>query len=209
MIIESRHYRLHPGKLQEYLACFLAAPTVLELLRPHLAGFWVTESGELNTVQHLWRYKNRVERAAIRTSWATVPAMADFISRVTPTLQQQRSDIYEGEVLEPLTDQAHGVFDRFSVFFRPSKLTEAEKLTAFLEHHVAVSFDRVATLRRRQFEMAGQLCELQLLLRSDSLAQRDSRWRSVEADVLALAASPLLTSIDNQLLMAVPFSPWQ
>jgi hypothetical protein len=209
MIIESRCYRLHPGKLQEYLGCFAEAPGVLEVLRPRLAGFWFTESGELNTVRHLWRYESRAERAAVRAGWGAVPAMAEFFSRVTPLLQHQSSDVFEGDVLQSPKDPAHGVFDRISVCFQPSASAAAEEVAAFVEQRVARAFERVASLRRRRFEAAGSLCELQLVLRSESLVQRDMRWRSVDADVLALSASPNLASLDCQLLLAAPFSPWR
>lgn len=209
MIIESRRYRLHPGKLQEYLAGFADTPAALDLLRPRLAGFWFAESGELNTVHHLWRYESRAHRAAVRAGWATVPAMAEFVARVMPLLQQQRSEVLDGEVLEAPADASAGFFDRISVRFRPQASAAAEGLASCLDQCVAAQFQRVATLRRRQFEAAGPLCELHLVLRSDSLAQRDARWRSVEADLSALAASPLLACLDSQLLLPAPFSPWR
>jgi hypothetical protein len=209
VIIESRRYRLHPGKLQEYLACFAASPGVLDLLQPRLAGFWFTESGELNTVHHLWRYESRAERAAVRASWAVAPAMREFFSRVTPLLQHQCSDVFDGEVLDPRKTAVAGVFDRVSVCFPPQAASANDKLAAFVDQRVAAGFDRVATLRRRLLEVAGPLCEVQLVLRSDSLAQREARWRSVAADLSTLAVSPQVASLDSQLLLAVPFSPWR
>ena len=179
------------------------------VLRPRLAGFWFTESGELNTVRHLWRYESRAERAGVRASWAGVPAMADFLARVTPLLQHQSSDVLEGEVLQPPADAAPGVFDLLGVGFRTSAARGADELAAFVEQRVASLFGRVATLRRRPLEVAGPLCELQLVLRSDSLAERDARWRSAAADLRSLAESPHLASLHGQLLLAAPFSPWR
>lgn len=208
MVIESRCYTLHPGKLQEYLACF-SAPCVLDLLGPRIAGFWYSESGTLNQVHHLWRYESRADRAAVRAGWPGVPAMAEFFSRAMPLLQRQRSHVMGGEVLDAHGSQTPGVFDRISLGFKPQAGAAAEGLASFLGQCMAAQFERVATLRRLQFEAAGPLCELQLILRSDSLEQRDARWRAVDADLSALAASPLLATLDSQLLLAAPFSPWR
>jgi hypothetical protein len=208
MIVESRCYTLHPGKLHEYLACF-TAPGVLDLLGPRIAGFWFSESGTLNQVHHLWRYESRADRAAVRAGWPKLPAMAEFFSRAMPLLQRQRSHVMSGEVLQAPDGQGAGVFDRISLCFQPQAGAAAEGHASALGQCLAAQFQRVATLRRLRFESAGPLAEVQFVLRSDSLAQRDGRWRGVEGDLSRLAASPLLASLDSQLLLAAPFSPWR
>ena len=207
MIVESRRYVLHPGKLQEYLACFSAQPGVLDLLRPRLRGFWFTESGALNTVHHLWTYESRTDRAAVRASLAATSVMQEFFARVTPMLQEQGSEGFTGSVQNASGSTARGVFDRLSLLLHPGAGGEA--LAASLEERLGAQFDCVAALRRRPFETAGPLRELQLVLRSDSLAQRDSRWREIDAAISPLADSPLVASLDCQLMLPAPFSPWQ
>lgn len=70
MIHEWRSYRLKPGKAGDYLA-FLAQQG-LPLVTRHLpmTGYWLAETGTLNTIHHLWSYADWAERDACRAGLA-------------------------------------------------------------------------------------------------------------------------------------------
>lgn len=70
MIHEWRSYQLKPGAAAEYLA--LLADVGLPLVTRHLPlmGYWLAETGPLNTIHHLWAYAGWAEREACRASLA-------------------------------------------------------------------------------------------------------------------------------------------
>ena len=209
MVYESRTYALSPGRLPEYLSMLHGDTAVLSLLAPHLVGFWIAESGSLNAAHHLWRYEDRTDRARARSSLAAEPAMQRFLSRAAPLLQSQHSSLMQGVVLSPDTPPERspsGVFDRVSMALH---LTSGKNE---IQHQVRLilteTFQTIATLERRMFEQGGPSCELLLVLRSDSLAQRDDRWanahrRLQNVDFVSEAG------FSSQLLLPTAFSPWR
>lgn len=66
MIYELRSYDLAPGTALEYLALFREKG--LPYITQHLPmlGYWVTETGRLNRLHHLWVYENLADRTARR-----------------------------------------------------------------------------------------------------------------------------------------------
>jgi hypothetical protein len=114
MILELRSYVLHSARFAEYVSLFDERPEVVEVLRPYLRGFWSSESGLLNRVMHLYEYRDRVERAAVRAARTRVPVMKRFYADVLPMLQEQRSEIYEGQVARALASRG-GVYDRVAI----------------------------------------------------------------------------------------------
>ncbi len=208
MILEARSYRLHPGKVAEYLALFGRDPEVLPALAPHLAGFWTVEAGELNAVRHLWRYENRAARARARAELAAQPAIQRFFTSVLPLLQHQHSVVLQGDVRQPGPGTG-GVYDRIRLRLRPDAGAPGDALSRELATALANIFDPVACLRRLAFEEAGPLCELQVVVRSDSLEQRDARWVKARGLVDALDYSAAESAPDCELLLPAPFSPWR
>ncbi|MGV6875029.1 NIPSNAP family protein [Pseudochelatococcus sp. B33] len=70
MIHEWRTYRLKPGAAADYLS--LLYDRGLPLVTQHLPlmGYWLAESGSLNTIHHLWSYADWAEREASRAGLA-------------------------------------------------------------------------------------------------------------------------------------------
>lgn len=89
MIYELRSYVLASARFAEYVATFAERPAVVEVLRPYLRGFWSSESGILNRVMHLYEYRDRAERLAVRTARAQVPVMRSFYGDVRPHTRRE------------------------------------------------------------------------------------------------------------------------
>lgn len=92
MIHEWRSYRLKPGAASEYLA--LLADEGLPLVTRHLPlmGYWLAETGPLNTIHHLWTYESWAEREACRASLSTEEAwMKDFIPKAFALVEEQEN----------------------------------------------------------------------------------------------------------------------
>ena len=211
VICEHRTYRLHPGRLQEYLGVFDRHPVVLDLLRRNLHGFWVAESGALNTVHHLWRYESREARAAARAAVANAPGMGDFFAAVTPLLQSQRSVVFEGE-LHPPADEgaASGCFDLFELTLRPDADAAAgERALADAATALSRGFVPVARLRRGWLETAGPPAAALHVLRSHSLSARDRHCAAAGPALAQVASSGVIAEAHHVFLLPVPFSPWR
>jgi hypothetical protein len=123
MILELRSYVLHSARFAEYVSMFDERPEVVEVLRPYLRGFWSSESGILNRVLHLYEYRDGLERAAVRAARTRVPVMKRFYADVLPMLQEQRSEIYEGQVARAFASRG-GVYDRVAITFAPGVTRE-------------------------------------------------------------------------------------
>ena len=107
MIHEWRSYRLKPGAASEYLA--LLADEGLPLVTRHLplAGYWLGETGPLNTIHHLWSYADWAEREACRTSLATEEAwVKGFIPRAFALVEEQQNRLLRLTATSPAFDAA-------------------------------------------------------------------------------------------------------
>lgn len=92
MIHEWRSYRLKPGAAPTYLA--LLADEGLPLVTRHLpmTGYWLGETGPLNTIHHLWSYADWAEREACRAKLATEEAWVNgFIPRAFALVEEQEN----------------------------------------------------------------------------------------------------------------------
>lgn len=92
MIYEWRSYRFAPGRAAAYLAAFQAEGLPLVTRHLPMLGYWLTECGRLNTLHHLWVYRDLEDRAARRLRLA---ADADwtggFGPRAFPMIEAQES----------------------------------------------------------------------------------------------------------------------
>ena len=69
MLVDLRTYTLHPGRVQEYVEMYQSR--LLDIQRAHLGrllGYYVSDSGYLNQVVHLWAYENEHDREQRRSS---------------------------------------------------------------------------------------------------------------------------------------------
>lgn len=101
-LYELRIYRFHPGKVAEWARL---AQTGLPIRERHSSpvGFWQTEVGVLNTVVHLWPYRDAQHRAEVRKAVAADPRWQEVIAKLYPLLQSQESKLLVPASFSPLT----------------------------------------------------------------------------------------------------------
>jgi hypothetical protein len=107
MIFEWRTYRFAPGRATAYLAAFQSEGLPLVTRHLPLLGYWLTESGRLNVLHHLWVYTDLDDRTACRTKLA---ADADwtggFGPRAFPIIEQQETLLLTLRTASPRLSQA-------------------------------------------------------------------------------------------------------
>ncbi|PDT30786.1 NIPSNAP family protein [Rhizobium sp. L9] len=94
MIVEHRTYRITPGQLHNYMKLY--EEEGLELQSRHLGdpiGWYFTDIGVLNSVIHLWQYQDINDRARRRSVLAADSAWHAYLPKVTPLIQEMRSEI--------------------------------------------------------------------------------------------------------------------
>jgi hypothetical protein len=80
VIVDHRTYKVKPGTLGPQLAIYekYALPVQLKHLGPPLA-FLTAETGELNTMIHLWAYQSAADREQRRAAMAADPAWGNYL----------------------------------------------------------------------------------------------------------------------------------
>lgn len=104
MIFELRTYDLLPGDAQRYINLF--ANVGREIISRHLpmVGYYLTDTGRLNRLIHLWRYEDLAERARCRSElYRDADWLRDFIPHGLPLLQTQCNQLW---IPTPGTDAA-------------------------------------------------------------------------------------------------------
>lgn len=94
MIHEWRSYRLKPGAAIPYLE--LLADYGLPFVSRHLPlmGYWLAETGPLNTIHHLWSYADWAEREACRAALAKEDEwVKGFIPKAFALVEEQQNRI--------------------------------------------------------------------------------------------------------------------
>lgn len=92
MIYELRVYDLKPGSGPDYLRLLMRVG--MQPLSAHLpmAGYWLTDTGALNRLYHLWIYESLEERAAARVGFAANRDWTDgFVPLGFPLIVAQRN----------------------------------------------------------------------------------------------------------------------
>ena len=193
MIFELRSYLFRPAGLADYLDA-LQQPEVAEVLRPHLRGFWASESGMLNRVLHVWEYRDRAERLAARAARAKVPVMQEFYRNVIPMLREQRSVVGEGHVAAP--GKKRGIYHRLAITLAHGANGDAVART--MEARLAEAFEVAVSLRVRLLEEpTAPIREIVYMLAAPSGADladtfRNSAVASADTDLWTpLGLSPL------------------
>jgi NIPSNAP protein len=206
MIYELRSYVLASERFAEYIATFSDRPAVVEVLRPYLRGFWVSESGILNRVLHLYEYRDRAERLAVRTARAQVPVMRSFYADVLPMLRDQRSVIYEGKVASAYPSRG-GVYDRVAIVLAPSVSRErSDQLASTLAEVLSAAFQVAASLQSHWLEQPrAPAHELVFMLRSASLEER----HRATVDLSTHISDSSVAAIETDLWTPLAFSPLQ
>lgn len=210
MIVECRQYRLNPGALPKYLSLFSSEAGVMDRLEPYLEGFWVAESGELNTVVHLWRYQDRVDRAVARTAMAADPNMQAFMAKVTPLLQSQNSMVMTGKLGTNIDTERNGIFDMLKIkidFHADSDVSNS--IVQSIIDCVSKIGILVCGLQTGFFESCGGLLEALLIIRYPSLLERERVALNLAEKLSNYSNCDQVISIEKVLLMPAPFSPRQ
>ena len=92
MIFEWRTYRFAPGRATEYLAAFQCEGLPLVTRHLPMLGYWLTDSGRLNVLHHLWAYADLDDRASCRTALAAdTEWTAGFGHRAFPMIEAQET----------------------------------------------------------------------------------------------------------------------
>ncbi len=100
-VYELRIYRFHPGKVAEW-ARLAQQGLPLRAKYSSPVGFWQVEVGPLNTVVHLWPYKDAQHRAEVRKAVAADPGWQDVIAKLYPLIQAQDTKLLIPAPFSPL-----------------------------------------------------------------------------------------------------------
>jgi|SRR5580692_6858427 NIPSNAP len=103
MIVEQRIYKLHPGKVPEFLRLY--ETTGLEVHRRilgNLIGYFTTATGKLNHVVHFWGFDNLEDRARRRAELVADPTWQACAATLTPLLIEQESWILTPTSFSPM-----------------------------------------------------------------------------------------------------------
>lgn len=100
-VYELRVYRTFPGKVTEWLGQYRAIMPVREKYSSPVA-VWSTEIGPLNTVAHLWGYRDANHRAEVRKAALADPAWQAFVAAATPLLQRMETKLLIPTPFSPL-----------------------------------------------------------------------------------------------------------
>lgn len=100
-VYELRYYRLHPGKVGEWLGIFGKGLPARSKYSPPV-GVWSSELGRLNMVYHLWGYADLQARADIRKQTMADPAWAETVKGLGPLMQEMRAKILEPTDFSPM-----------------------------------------------------------------------------------------------------------
>jgi len=95
MIVEQRTYRLHTGKVPEYLRIYGEQGRAIQepILGRMVGWFTANDIGELNRVVHLWAYDDLEDRARRRAQLAADPAWQQVVAQLQPLIREQESII--------------------------------------------------------------------------------------------------------------------
>lgn len=143
MIHELRAYDLVPGKGPAYLELFRKAGVQYVTRHLPMGGYWMTDSGSLNRIYHLWIYESLDERLACRAGLAGDADWNEgFVPRGFPLIVAQENSLMTlvsgSAALENVIAsrrQVHAGQDASDPMFTPHylSLTEGEALTGTAE----------------------------------------------------------------------------
>ena len=82
MLVDHRSYRAKPGMLQPHLDLYekYGYPVQVKHLGRPLA-YMVTESGEMNSIVHIWVYQDAADRARRRAAMAADPDWQSYLKK--------------------------------------------------------------------------------------------------------------------------------
>jgi len=96
VLVDHRTYRIKPGKMQAHLDLYeqygFAAQT-RHLGKP--LAYMIAESGEINTIVHIWVYEDAADRAKRRAAMAADPEWQVYVKEMLDSnlLIEQKTSI--------------------------------------------------------------------------------------------------------------------
>ncbi|MDQ4420978.1 NIPSNAP family protein [Sphingobium sp. DEHP117] len=102
MIVDHRIYTLRPGAVQPFLELFEreGLPLYLEYCGK-LVGYYISESGTLNQVIHLWAYESVEDRERRRSSLYQDARWTAFLDAALPLVASQESRLLKPTRFSP------------------------------------------------------------------------------------------------------------
>ncbi len=100
-LYELRIYRFHPGKVAAWARLVQEGLPLREKYSSPV-GFWQVEVGPLNTVVHLWPYRDAQHRAEVRKAVAADPGWQSLLAKLHPLFQVQESKVLVPTSFSPL-----------------------------------------------------------------------------------------------------------
>ena len=105
MLVDLRTYRVKPGLTAAQLEIYekYGFPTQVKYCGEPIA-YLVAESGDLNTLVHLWAYKDAGDRAERRAAMAKEPAWQTYVQKNAETgyIVDQRTSLMVPAKFAPL-----------------------------------------------------------------------------------------------------------
>jgi hypothetical protein len=82
VLVDHRTYRVKPGKMQAHLEMYeqFGFPVQTKHLGKPLA-YMITESGEMNTIVHIWVYEDAADRAKRRAAMTADPDWQSYLKK--------------------------------------------------------------------------------------------------------------------------------
>jgi hypothetical protein len=104
MIVDHRVYTLRPGTVQPFLELFEreGLPLYLQYCGK-LVGYYVSDSGELNQVIHLWSYESVEDRERRRAALYLDSRWTAFLDAALPLIVRQESRLLKPTRFSPIT----------------------------------------------------------------------------------------------------------
>jgi hypothetical protein len=103
MIVDHRVYTLRPGTVPTFLDLFEreGLPLYLQYCGK-LVGYYVSESGELNQVVHLWSYESVEDRERRRANLYQDARWTAFLDTALPLMVRQESRLLKPTRFSPM-----------------------------------------------------------------------------------------------------------
>jgi hypothetical protein len=104
MILDHRTYTLHPGRLGEFLKIYQAEgwPVQTEYLGQPYGWFVSNDIGALNTIVHIWKYQDLLDRERRRAALFADARWNAYLGKVTPMLARMENTILRGTPFFPI-----------------------------------------------------------------------------------------------------------
>jgi len=94
MYVEERMYTLQVGSAPQYFRNYEEFGMKVQLRHlPHMVGYYVTESGPLNLVVHLWAYDSLDQRDRCRAAMTADPDWQAYLAKNRPFMISQETRI--------------------------------------------------------------------------------------------------------------------